>query len=250
MARQEADLSREAARVGADQEIFAFWQNAFTRRNKPTSHPTFRRHVALRHQNELNKLLGDILVVMYRDTHYAQRMTSGTIEALFREEEGEGDEVRGEDGQRKKGSLSADDEHGEDDECGNVDKTSVLDPSLSINPALEYAKKSGGERKRVNLALFFALFALAESRSAHVARYLLVDEAFDSLDAAGRAAVLKWCHWMTERLTYVLVVTHNTELVALAERGSMSADGGGVAANVVTVRAGDHGTEVVPNEDV
>lgn len=51
----------------------------------------------------------------------------------------------------------------------------VLDKTLGINSALSYAKRSGGERKRIDLALFFSLLHLSHSRSRHRARYLLVD---------------------------------------------------------------------------
>ena len=254
---QAARLRREAQAVAADQAVFEFWQTSFARRRLAATRPTFRRHVSHRHRGELNKLLGSILKVMYRDTHYAQRLRSGTIGALFREVDEEDEEGENGEGGSGKGSSAVDEEEDNevDDASGNEtkrpDKTSVLDPSLSINAALEYAKKSGGERKRVDLALFFALFALGESRSAHVARYLLVDEAFDSLDRGGRLAVLKWCRWMTGRLAHVLVVTHNHDLVALARSEAEGDDGEGAgAANVVTVKAGDRGTEIHAGRDL
>ncbi|KAI1480303.1 P-loop containing nucleoside triphosphate hydrolase protein [Daldinia eschscholtzii] len=217
LVRQAASLKEEAAEIHSHREIFAFWQSAFTRRQ--VAKATFRRYVTERHLGELNKLLGQILLVMYQDANYARNMTSGTLGALFREHEESED-------------------HG-----AKQESTSVLEPSLSINPSLDYAKRSGGERKRVDLALFFALFMMAETRSSHMARYMLVDEAFDSLDITGQASVLKWCRWMTERLSYVFVITHSPNLVKLAEDES-GADGG-VGANVVTVRAGNKGTELV-----
>ncbi|KAI0849006.1 P-loop containing nucleoside triphosphate hydrolase protein [Daldinia vernicosa] len=212
--RQAASLKKEAAEIHSNREIFAFWQSAFTRRQ--VAKATFRHHVTERHLGELNKLLGQILLVMYQDANYARNMTSGTIGALFKEYE-DGD--------------------------GSQESTSVLEPSLSMNQALDYAKRSGGERKRVDLALFFALSMMAGARSPHMARYMLVDEAFDSLDVSGQASVLKWCRWMTERLSYVLVITHSPNLVKLAEEESDA--GGAAGANVVTVRAGNKGTELV-----
>ncbi|KAI1469642.1 P-loop containing nucleoside triphosphate hydrolase protein [Daldinia caldariorum] len=217
LVRQAAVLKEEAAEIYLHREIFAFWQSALTRRQ--VTKATFRRYVTERHLGELNKLLGQILLVMYQDANYARNMTSGTLGALFKENE-EGD-----------------------DHEANQESTSVLEPSLSINPALDYAKRSGGERKRVDLALFFALFMMAETRSSHMARYMLVDEAFDSLDVTGQASVLKWCRWMTERLSYVFVITHSPNLVKLAEDESSA--NGGVGANVVSVKAGSKGTELV-----
>ena len=71
-----------------------------------------------------------------------------------------------------------------------------------------------------------------------------------ALDAAGRTAVLKWCRWMTGRLAHVLVVTHNPDLVALAQsEAEGDAGDGAAAANVVTVKAGHRGTEIHPGED-
>ncbi|KAK7756803.1 hypothetical protein SLS62_001248 [Diatrype stigma] len=307
---QAGGLEADAARTHGHREVFAFWQAAFTRRQVAAAKPTFRRHVIERHLGELNKLLGQILLVMYRDAHYARSTTTGTIGALFREEDDyDEDEEGGEDGDAVRDSgLGKREYDGPDGKKKSGDKgrntntntkskskskkasaaaapssspksttktttttttttspskstsaSSVLDPSLSINPALAYAKKSGGERKRVDLALFFALFMMGEARSAHMARYMLVDEAFDSLDEAGQASVLKWCRWMTGRLAYVFVITHSRNLVRLAEAveesekkggegeddGEGGGGGGGGGANVVTVKAGDRGTELV-----
>lgn len=222
LVRQAADLRKEAAEIHSHREIFAFWQSALTRRQ--VAKATFRHHVTERHLGELNKLLGQILLVMYQDANYARNMTSGTIGALFKEEYQDGD-----------------------DRDDNQESTSVLEPSLSMNQALDYAKRSGGERKRVDLALFFALSMMAGARSPHMARYMLVDEAFDSLDVSGQASVLKWCRWMAERLSYVLVITHSPNLVKLAEEESDA--GGGVGANIITVRAGNKGTELVETQE-
>ncbi|KAI0135935.1 P-loop containing nucleoside triphosphate hydrolase protein [Daldinia grandis] len=216
--RQAANLRKEAGEVHSHREIFAFWQSALTRRQ--VAKATFRHHVTQRHLGELNKLLGQILLVMYQDANYARNMTSGTIGALFKEEYQDGD-----------------------DDDGNQESTSVLEPSLSMNQALDYAKRSGGERKRVDLALFFALSMMAGARSPHMARYMLVDEAFDSLDVSGQASVLKWCRWMTEQLSYVLVITHSPNLVKLAQEESDA--GGAAGANIINVRAGNKGTELV-----
>ncbi|KAI0883751.1 P-loop containing nucleoside triphosphate hydrolase protein [Annulohypoxylon maeteangense] len=222
---QIVDLRKEVASIDSNREIFAFWQSALTRRQVSASRHTFRRHVIGRHLGELNKLLGQILMVMYQDAHYARHMTSGALKTLFED-----------DGETPSPPPSNNEEEG---------STSVLEPSLSMASTLGYSKKSGGERKRVDLALFFALFVMSEARSAHRARYMLVDEAFDGLDAAGQAAVLKLCHWMTGRLAYVFVITHSRSFITLAE------DEGGaegeVGASVVMAKAGEKGTEFVVN---
>ncbi|RYP82218.1 hypothetical protein DL769_001712 [Monosporascus sp. CRB-8-3] len=221
--RQEAcELNRKAESIHSHREIFTFWQSAFTRRQVAAPTTTFRGFVIERHLGELNKLLTQILMVMYQDARYARTATTGALKALFEAE--------------------SEDSNHDNDEGNNI---SVLEPSLSIAPTLDYAKKSGGERKRVDLALFFALFMMSESRSPHRAGYMLVDEAFDSLDEAGQASVLKWCRWSAERLTYLFVITHSQSLVRIAEKEGTAE--GGVGASVVTAKAGDRGTELEVN---
>ncbi|KAK7428380.1 hypothetical protein QQZ08_005137 [Neonectria magnoliae] len=79
--------------------------------------------------------------------------------------------------------------------------------------SLAYGKRSGGEHKRVDLALFFALLQLAWARSAHRAHYLLVDKVFDSLDEAGQAAVVRWCGVMSRLAGWIVIITHSRFLV-------------------------------------
>ncbi|RYP56081.1 hypothetical protein DL771_012144 [Monosporascus sp. 5C6A] len=221
--QQEAcELNRKAESIHSHREVFAFWQSAFTRRQVSASTATFRGFVIERHLGELKKLFTQILMVMYQDARYARTATTGALTALFEAE-------------------SEDNNHGKD-EGYNI---SLLEPSLSISSTLDYAKKSGGERKRVDLALFFALFMISETRSPYRAGYMLVDEAFDNLDEAGQASVLKWCRWSAERLTYVFVITHSQSLVRIAEEEGTAE--GGVGASVVTAKAGDRGTELEVN---
>ncbi|KAI0594692.1 P-loop containing nucleoside triphosphate hydrolase protein [Biscogniauxia sp. FL1348] len=213
---QAVELSKEMTSIQSHQEIFAFWQYALTRRQVAASRATFRRYVIGRHLGELNKLLVEILMFMYQDAHYARSMVAGTLKTLFEED----------------GEVA-----NNDPDDGTA--TSVLDPSLSMSVTLGYAKKSGGERKRVDLALFFALFVMSEARSPHRTGYMLVDEAFDGLDTAGQAAVLKLCRRMARPLAYVFVITHSQSFVRLAEHEDANAAG----TSVVTAKAGDHGTE-------
>ncbi|RYP15285.1 hypothetical protein DL765_005809 [Monosporascus sp. GIB2] len=221
--QQEAcELDRKAEGIHSHREIFAFWQSAFTRRQVAASTATFRGFVIERHLEELNRLLTQILMVMYQDARYARTATTGALKALF--------------------EADSEDIYHDNEEGKNI---SVLEPSLSIASTLDYAKKSGGERKRVDLALFFALFMMSESRSPHRAGYMLVDEAFDSLDEAGQASVLKWCRWSAERLTYLFVITHSQSLVRIAEEEGTAE--GGVGTSIVTAKAGDRGTELEVN---
>jgi DNA repair exonuclease SbcCD ATPase subunit len=72
----------------------------------------------------------------------------------------------------------------------------ILDSTLQLDatdgsPSL--ANRSEGQRKRSHLALFLALFSLAQSRSGGFSsRFLFLDEAFDSLDEDGQRAVHRW----------------------------------------------------------
>ncbi|KAF6817914.1 fungal specific transcription factor, partial [Colletotrichum plurivorum] len=66
--------------------------------------------------------------------------------------------------------------------------------------------RSSGERKRVDLALVFALLQVARPRSAHRAHYVLVDEVFDNLDKAVQAAVVRWCGVMSHTVVGWIVL--------------------------------------------
>ncbi|KAI1494838.1 P-loop containing nucleoside triphosphate hydrolase protein [Biscogniauxia mediterranea] len=225
---QAVELSKEIATIQSHQEIFAFWQYALTRRQVAASRATFRRYVIGRHLGELNRLLVEILMFMYQDAHYARSMVAGTLKTLFEED----------------GEVGNHNNNNDQDDKGTTTTTPVLDPSLSMSTTLGYAKRSGGERKRVDLALFFALFVMSEARSPHRTGYMLVDEAFDGLDTCGQAAVLKLCRRMAQPLSYVFVITHSQSFVRLAEEGGA---GAGAGASVVTARAGDWGTEFEVN---
>ena len=221
--REVIDLRNEVTDMNSHREIFAFWQSVLTHRQMAPSRTTFRRYVTGHHLGGLDKLLRQILMVMYQDTHYAQSMTAGALNSLFEE--------------------AGDVGNSHDEDKGNI---SVLKPSMSIDPTLDYAKKSGGERKRVDLALFFALFIMSEARSAHRVRYMLVDEAFDGLDTSGQAAVLKLCHWMTERLEFVFVITHNQSLITLVENENEAVNGSS-GVGIITAKVSGRGTEFEVN---
>ncbi|KAK3323061.1 P-loop containing nucleoside triphosphate hydrolase protein [Apodospora peruviana] len=92
---------------------------------------------------------------------------------------------------------------------------SLLDGTLTVHPSLAYGKRSSGERKRVDLVLFFVLLQLSRaSTSAHRAHYVLVDEVFDNLDEAGQAAVVRWCGVMSQMMVgWIIIITHSQFLV-------------------------------------
>jgi recombinational DNA repair ATPase RecF len=164
---------------------------------------------------ELNELLARILTTMYDHNHSARGMAKGMLQSLL--------------------EPDPDDAAIDDSSSG-----SVLQPTLAVHPSLAYGKRSGGERKRVDLALFFSLMQLMWARSAHRAHYMLVDEVFDSLDEAGQAAVVRWCGLMSQTVAgWIVVITHSQFLI---ER-NVEEDAGKVS--VMRARMGEDGMELV-----
>ncbi|KAK8092690.1 uncharacterized protein PG998_014731 [Apiospora kogelbergensis] len=114
--------------------------------------------------------------------------------------------------------------------------------SLGVTSAFAYAKRSGGERKRIDLALFFALVLVGQGRGAHRARYLLIDEVFDSLDPDGQAAVARWCRYLLARVDFVAVITHSELLLKLAAEEEEGQGGSGAGFTIWRARSGKKGT--------
>ncbi|KAK7429694.1 hypothetical protein QQZ08_003720 [Neonectria magnoliae] len=214
----------------ADRELFAFWSSALAKRTHRTSSSpstisaaiattTFREHILAQSLSELNALLAQVLTVLYDDTRHARAISTGILRSLF-----DCDPTNSITNNKSSCSSSG----------------SVLDRTLAVHPSLAYGKRSGGERKRVDLALFFALLQLGQAGSAHRAHYVLIDEVFDSLDEAGQAAVVKWCGLMAQRAAgWIIVITHSRFLVEQDREED--------AGNVLVVRAkmGQRGTELV-----
>ncbi|CAK7240530.1 MAG: hypothetical protein STHCBS139747_001972 [Sporothrix thermara] len=232
--RSERDaLATKLKETAADRELFFFWSAALAKRSSRVSSSTvpsstakttsnLREHILVKSLSELNTLLAQVLTVLYDDTRHVH-MASGMLRSLFEPE-------------------SADD----DDMMDNTTSSSgsVLGPTLAVHPSLAYSKRSSGERKRVNLALFFALLQLARARSAHRAQYVLVDEVFDNLDKAGQAAIVRWCRVMSQTAVVgcVVIITHSQYLV--------EQDPGEDANRAVIMRAvmGQRGTELSVDE--
>lgn len=217
-------LATKLQELAANRELFIFWSSALAKRtprasssSSPSSTmkatPNFREHILLKSLSELNAFLAQVLTVLYDDTRHSH-MATGMLRSLFDPESAD---------EMIDTSLSG----------------SVLGPTLAVNPSLAYSKRSSGERKRVDLALFFALLQLARARSAHRAHYVLVDEVFDNLDKAGQAAVVRWCGVMSQTVVgWIVVITHSQSLI---ER-----DPGEDAKKALLVRAkmGQGGTEL------
>ncbi|KAK3989399.1 P-loop containing nucleoside triphosphate hydrolase protein [Cladorrhinum sp. PSN332] len=221
------ELGTKLEALAADRELFVFWSSALAKRTRGASATSsssgaakgatanFREHIFEKSLPELNSLLKQILTVLYDDTRHA-RVATGMLRSLYNS-----------DGRDVKPNASS-------------SSGSVLDRSLTVHPSLAYGKRSTGERKRIDLALFFALLQLARARSAHRAHYVLVDEVFDSLDLAGQTAVVRWCSAMSQTLFgWTVVITHSQFLV--------DRDSGEEAGKVLVVKAkmGEEGTELV-----
>ncbi len=98
---------------------------------------------------------------------------------------------------------------------------------------VEYAKRSGGQRRRTDLAIFFGLLELATQRTRYRSQYIILDEIFDSLDQSGQDAVQRWISTLTKRMRKVFVISHsptaagrglNTLHVTMSARGTQIVD--------------------------
>lgn len=92
-----------------------------------------------------------------------------------------------------------------------------------------YGSLSGGERCRINVAIFFALGDLAEQRSRVPVKLKLLDEPFDGMDSQGKEAVAILLNkFVVPKAGTVLVMTHqddikrhfDTSIVVTKERGT------------------------------
>jgi DNA repair exonuclease SbcCD ATPase subunit len=76
-----------------------------------------------------------------------------------------------------------------------------------------YAGASGGERRRIDVALLLALAEVSAGAAGHAPGTLFFDEVFDALDADGRGAVVAALSELS-RDRAVIVITHNDALIA------------------------------------
>ncbi|KAI1734544.1 P-loop containing nucleoside triphosphate hydrolase protein [Xylaria scruposa] len=188
-------VEAEIESLMSTRELFAFWEDSLSRRRtKSATASTFRGYVLDKSLQELNAVASRILLELYENTRHARELTKGMLSSIF---------------------AAADSEY--DQDPGSAKTPALLDQTLGVAKTLAYAKRSGGERKRIDLAVFFALVQIAQAHhSSHRARYMLVDEVFDSLDAAGQAAVVRWCSRLMTWTDFQLVVTHSDYLINAA----------------------------------
>jgi len=81
-----------------------------------------------------------------------------------------------------------------------------------------YAGKSGGEKRRADISILFALGDLAASRARAPVELRLLDEPFESLDALGCEQVVRLLRaHVLPRAKTILVMSHNEALKPLFE---------------------------------
>lgn len=241
-------ILNEMASLAATRDIFDFWAAAFapqkTRRVSSSaqasrataassamssSSHTFRDFVLTKSLGELDSVTTQVLAILFENSRHASALTTGMLRSLF-----VGDE------------SAVEQESGKQD--GEFASASALDSSLSVNATLAYGKRSSGERKRIDLALLFALLYIGQARSPHRARYILIDEVFDSLDVAGQTAVRRWCDFMADtRVSHIIVITHSEHLASQGIAVSDNEPEGSATRSILTAKMGESGVELQMN---
>lgn len=85
-----------------------------------------------------------------------------------------------------------------------------------------YAKRSGGERKRTDLAVLFALYEIVRDRSRYHPNFIMLDEVFDALDRSGRALVGQVLTTLSKRVDNIFVITHTDLATGMSTAGTIS----------------------------
>lgn len=162
MAADRDVLAAEMETLAADRDLIDFWASALAQKSRRISSSssssaatsyTFRQFVLEQSLAELNAINTQILAILFEESRHSAALTTGMLRSLFLDND--------------PGSTAS-------DQDGSAETAAALDSSLSVDPRLSYGKRSGGERKRIDLALFFALLYLGHSRSPHRAHYMLV----------------------------------------------------------------------------
>uniref|UniRef100_A0A6B2KYN9 RecF/RecN/SMC N-terminal domain-containing protein n=1 Tax=Arcella intermedia TaxID=1963864 RepID=A0A6B2KYN9_9EUKA len=100
------------------------------------------------------------------------------------------------------------------------DLSATLDSELEL--VEHYGKKSGGERKRTDLAILFSLFEMVLDHSRYQPAFVLLDEVFDALDFSGRVAVQSVLSTISKRVKKVFVITHSDIALGASIAGTFS----------------------------
>ena len=80
------------------------------------------------------------------------------------------------------------------------------------NGADVYHGNSVGEKRRIDLAVGWALADLASTRSSKPIKFRALDEPFESLDFTGEELVVKLLHQVISRFETIVVITHSDHL--------------------------------------
>ena len=82
--------------------------------------------------------------------------------------------------------------------------------------AKKYKNLSGGERRRVDIAVLFAMASLASSRSRAPVKMRLLDEVFDNLDSDGKEKVMELLRELVlPKVGTLLVMSHDDDLKSM-----------------------------------
>ena len=81
-----------------------------------------------------------------------------------------------------------------------------------------YQSNSEGEKKRIDLAVSFAIQDLVQSKSDIAVNLGIYDECFDGLDAVGCENVIKILQERQKEIPSIFVITHNDSLKSLFEK--------------------------------
>ena len=133
-------------------------------------------------------ILDDITPFLNRRVNkYLSKLTSGQIEVVF----------------STRSTLKS----GEEREKFSIEV-------VNQNGGEQYSSNSGGERKRIDLAINLALQDLVASRSSKKINIAIFDEVFDALDEQGIDGVVYLLQELAQSKSTILVVSHNEYLKA------------------------------------
>jgi predicted phosphodiesterase/recombinational DNA repair ATPase RecF len=104
----------------------------------------------------------------------------------------------------------------------NRELTSTLTNDLELEE--NYGRRSGGERKRTDLAVLFSLFELVRSRSRYLPRFIMLDEVFDSLDKNGKAAVRTILIRLSQKLKKIFIIAHSDIATGISIAGTVNVE--------------------------
>lgn len=90
-----------------------------------------------------------------------------------------------------------------------VDK---FDLELKVNNQdMEFGLLSGGEKKRLILAVDFALAEIVSNRCGNNFEFMILDEVFDSLDVISKSKVMDFLENLTDKKKQIYVIDHSTQ---------------------------------------